>query len=364
MSLKSRILVVGVGQGGSNITKEFENMGYNTFYVNTSYDDIPLNTDDNRIYHIKNSQGCAKDRQKAINYAVDYYDDIINTINTSYPTCDIVFITFSLGGGTGSGIAPVLLSLLASKNLKKYYGAIAILPHKSESILVHSNARESLTQLMGIKDKLYSIHLLDNNKREDFLQLNQDFSQLFDSFIEFNEVTKKGNIDGEELEKLATDSGITVILEFENDDFKLGTEGAIKDSIYADWNGDCNYLGIILQDKNKKSDCVEILSENFGMPITDFTTFSENGNLVIATGMSFNASLPKRLATIAKEKLEKKQEIQANKVNNEKDDIELDLSSFKSKTLLNRDKKKSDEVSIAKDVQDTINYFKNIGNKK
>ena len=357
--LKSRVLFVAVGQAGSNITKEFENLGYNVFYINTSYDDLkPLETDDNKVYHIKNAQGCAGNRDKAINYAIDCYDEMMQEIDTRYPTCDIVYICFSCGGGTGSGIAPILLDLISTKNPNKYYGAVAILPHKSESILKHSNARENIKQLISIKDKLSSIHLLDNNKREDYLDINIEFSQLFDRFVEFNETSQKGNIDGEELEILSTSNGNSVILEFESSEFKVDLAKAINDSIYADWNSDCSNLGVILEEGNSKIECLESIYEHFGMPITDFTTFSKGQTLIIATGMSFNTAIPNQLAIVAKEKLKKKQEMEANKVNDtEEDDVELDFK-LKNKNLSN--KRKRDNTNISKELLNIIDRYKKI----
>lgn len=364
--LKNRMLYVGIGQAGSNMVREMENLGYNSFYINTSYEDLrPLDADDSIVYHIPNAKGCGKDRNKAINYAINYYGDIINEIDSKFPTCDIVMFFYSLGGGTGSGLAPVLLELITSQNPNKYYGAVAILPHESESILVHSNARESIKQLIEIQDKLCSIHLLDNNKRENFLDINQEFSQLFDRFIDFNETTQKGNIDGEELEKLAIDNGISIILEFEDDDFKMGIAKAIKESIYADWNNDCNYLGIVLQNEINKTKSLEDIYECFGMPITDFTTFSKDSNLIIATGISFNMTISKQLAALANEKLKRKQELDKNRLDDDTDDIEIDFNSIrnKNKSNINPKKKIKDNSNLTKELNNIVDKYKNMGRK-
>lgn len=358
--LRDRVLFVGIGQCGNNLTKELETLGYNTFYINTSYDDLkPLKTDDNRIYHIPNAKGCAKDREKATSYAVGYYEDILNLIDTKFPTFDIVYFIYSTGGGTGGGISNILLDTISFKNPNKFYGAVVVLPHKSESILVHANAKESLKQLIDIKDKLYSIHILDNNKRDDFEEINQEFAILFDRFVSFNETTKKGNIDGEEIEKLATDSGITVMLEFDNDDFQMGLAESINNSIYADWNSDCNYLGLILSENNNKLKCLEYAQDEFGMPITDFTTFSSEGNLIVATGMSFNMLIPRQLTKIANEKLKRKQELEiANEIEDE-DDVEISMKAL-NKNKKNSKKKPLGKENSTKELNSIIDKYRNM----
>lgn len=333
--LKDRILFVGIGQCGNNLVKQMEDLDYNVFYINTSYDDLkPLDADGSKVYHIPNAKGCAKDREKALKYAVGYWNDMANAIDTKFPTFDIVYFVYSLGGGTGGGISNILLDVITSKNPNKSYNVISVLPKDKESILVQSNARESLKQLIELEDKLCSIHLLDNNKsiRDDFSDINEEFAMLFDRFIGFNETSIKGNIDEEELEKLATDNGISVIVEFDHEDFKQGLAEAINESIYANWNSSCNYLGVILKDNNNKDECLDIVEDNFGVPLADFTTFSNESNLIVATGIEFNSSLTRKLGKLAKSKLIKKQELESERLEDENDeddsDEDLDISSI------------------------------------
>ena len=346
--LKDRILFVGIGQCGNNLVKQMEDLDYNVFYINTSYDDLkPLDTDGSKVYHIPNAKGCAKDRDKALNYAVGYWNDMANAIDSKFPTFDIVYFVYSLGGGTGGGISNILLDVISSKNPNKFYNVISVLPKDKESILVHSNARESLKQLVELEDKIYSIHLLDNNKsnEDDFSDINEEFAMLFDRFISFNETSVKGNIDEEELEKLATDSGISIIIEFDHEDFKQGLAEAINNSIYADWNTNCNYLGVILKDNNSKDKCLDIIEDNFGIPLADFTTFSNDSNLIIATGIEFNDSLTRKLGKLAKRKLQRKQELEAERLDDEEIEDDFDEEINIKEIIQPKTNKKKDKNS-------------------
>lgn len=65
--LKDKVVFVGVGQAGGNIAKEFDSLGYKTFFINTSVEDLKvINVPDEQKYHIPYTSGCAKDRDKAI----------------------------------------------------------------------------------------------------------------------------------------------------------------------------------------------------------------------------------------------------------------------------------------------------------
>lgn len=54
-----------VGQAASNIGVQFERLGYNVLYVNTSSEDLNLLKDSSHKYHVEGGEGCAKDRDKA-----------------------------------------------------------------------------------------------------------------------------------------------------------------------------------------------------------------------------------------------------------------------------------------------------------
>jgi cell division GTPase FtsZ len=360
--LKDRILFVGIGQGGGNITKEFEDLGYKCFYVNTSYEDLKtLNVDENRIYHIANAKGCAKNREKAQEYAVGHYDDICNVIDSKFPTYDIIFIVNGAGGGT-SGMSYILMDIMANaKNTNKKYNVITALPNKQESILVHNNAAESLKQLRQVfddnkYDNIRSLFLLDNNKRADFLEINSEFAMLFDRFFSYTGMTIKGNLDGEELETLMLDRGISVITEFENDDFNKGVKNAVSRTIFADWNLDCKYAGAILNKDFSNINVPESMKDIFGIPITDFKTYDDqNGNIIVATGMSFNKGLINKLANVTKEKFMMKKEVESAQDDTE-EEIAVDLDNLLKKP--GNKKVDRNPKDTTKELMDILNKYK------
>jgi cell division GTPase FtsZ len=353
--LKNKIAIIGIGQCGSQIARQFDLLNYNTFYINSSIADFPDGIEDDTKFLINGAKGCAKDRQKAIDYGVGSFDEILDRVDARYPLSSIFYVIYAGGGGTGSGLTPILLDIASSKNPNKKYNAVMVLPHDDESLLAHDNAKESLKQITDIQDKLYSIHLLSNNKRKDFLDINKEFSMLLDGIIDHKSHSEKGNIDDEETEQLITDTGFSVMLEFEDDDFKVGLAKSIKDSIYADWNNDSRYLGMILNDYHDKNEVIKVVENEFGIPLTDFTTFNGESNKIIATGISFNKAILRNINDNIKEKMQKKQVIRDQKGIQDEEIEEVNLSSLMTKK---KPVKKNSNANVMKDLDSILNKYK------
>lgn len=109
--LKNDILFVGVGQCGGNITQELEKLNFNSYYVNSSLEDLDtIDTDISNKYHIPKTKGMAKDRQYALEVlgSNDNLPNITNKIYENFSNCRIVYFVLSLGGGTGGTMGGIL----------------------------------------------------------------------------------------------------------------------------------------------------------------------------------------------------------------------------------------------------------------
>lgn len=285
--MKERILFECVGQCGGNIGRLLMNKGYICHFINTSTDDLrSLEMKDGFRYHVPNATGCNKDRKKAMFYAKDYYDHMVNVIDSRFSEQDIVFFVFSLGGGTGSGISPVLLDYLSRKNRNKSYGAIVILPSLSESIKSQINAVECYKQLESIEN-LKSIYVIDNNNGDEF-QLNQDFVNQFDRLVNITKVDTRSIIDQAELETLLTCKGMSVI----GDLYETNQDGQNRflfdRMIFTPYEKGCKYLGIL---SNYKVN-VELLEQVFGVPLDVYVGYCNEIEkpFIISTGMNLYSS--------------------------------------------------------------------------
>ena len=68
-------------------------------------------------------------------------DEVMNVLEQQI-TEEYIFVVFSLGGGSGSGIGAFLASVLA-ENLGKKVGLVIILPAMNESLQARINAYEA-----------------------------------------------------------------------------------------------------------------------------------------------------------------------------------------------------------------------------
>ena len=109
--MKNRISFLAVGQAGGNIGLKFEQKGYKVLYINTSREDLDTLGTAKFKHHIKNGEGSNYDRKKAKEAVINDYEEISKKIIEGLDT-EFDYAIFSSGGGTGSGVAPMLVELI------------------------------------------------------------------------------------------------------------------------------------------------------------------------------------------------------------------------------------------------------------
>ena len=117
-SLNTRIKVIGVGGGGSNAVARMMDSGLTgvEFYImNTDKQALQSSPVPNKLVigaKITNGLGAGADPQIGRNAALEDTDKIIEILEGA----DMVFVTAGLGGGTGTGAAPVVAALAREMN--------------------------------------------------------------------------------------------------------------------------------------------------------------------------------------------------------------------------------------------------------
>jgi len=157
----AKIKAIGVGGGGGNMINHMIQEGIHTI------DLIVANTDsqalDSSIAPFKMQLGMGATRglgagmvpEKGREAAIESYDDIKAMLEGS----DIVFISAGLGGGTGTGAAPIIAQ--AAKEVGALTVAIVTSPFKFEGRKRTKLAREGLEELKRESD---SIIVVPNEK--------------------------------------------------------------------------------------------------------------------------------------------------------------------------------------------------------
>jgi len=163
----ARIKVVGAGGGGGNTASRMKEIGIKggeIIVVNTDAQDLLYSSADKKILigrELSRGLGAGSNPRIGAEAAKEQEQDIRKALSNS----DLIFITCGLGGGTGSGAAPVIAEI------GKKQGALVIgvvtLPFTVEGTKRIENAMEALERLEGIVDTLI---VIPNDKLLDLAQ--------------------------------------------------------------------------------------------------------------------------------------------------------------------------------------------------
>jgi len=342
--LKDYVSFVGTGQCGGNISQELEIYGNQCFYVNSSLDDLDtIDTDYNKKYCIDNVKGMAKDRDYANKVITSDENDekIAEQIYKKNPNSHIYFFAFGESGGTGGAMTVPIMRKFHQFYPDKIVNAIVVNPHEDEDMMMQYNAYKCLEELKQcLKEGIVTnLQILDNNSKEfgEKLKINKEFAELFEEILSFNKITTEGNLDEEELERIFTVSGITIIHRLKNGDIVNNLNNFAEETIYAKFMKNPSVHGLILNKDQNKGVNRSIIKDVFGYPmVTHDTVWEEDYNIVISTGMSFDDEIINDLKKNYNTLLEKKKEVENNiALKKEVENITIDDSILKS---LNKNK--------------------------
>jgi len=153
----ARIKVVGVGGAGGNTTSRMREIGIKggeIIAINTDAQDLLYANADSKILigrEISKGLGAGSNPRIGAEAAKEQQQDIKKKLSSS----DLVFVTCGLGGGTGTGAAPVVAEI-AKKQGALVIGVVT-LPFTVEGAKRIENAMEGLERMEGIVDTLIVI---------------------------------------------------------------------------------------------------------------------------------------------------------------------------------------------------------------
>jgi cell division protein FtsZ len=153
----ARIKVVGVGGGGSNAVNRMVQAGLDgvEFIVaNTDLQALKLNAAPNKIQiggKLTKGLGAGADPNVGRQAALEDTDKLIEALDGA----DMVFVTTGMGGGTGTGAAPVIASL--ASELGALTIAVVTKPFKFEGRKRQDQAERGLEELRDCVDTVITI---------------------------------------------------------------------------------------------------------------------------------------------------------------------------------------------------------------
>ena len=217
-SHKTRIKVVGCGGAGNNTLSQLVDAGpagVVTIAINTDAQDLLYAKSENKILigrDITNGLGAGSKPDIGEKSANENHDEITENLQGS----DLVFVTCGLGGGTGTGSAPVVAEI--AKKIGALTIAVVTLPFTEEGVMRWENAELGLARLRENAD---TVIVVQNDKLLEIapdMPLNQAFKQadeiLANAVKGITElVTEKGlvNLDFADISAVMKDGGTAMI---------------------------------------------------------------------------------------------------------------------------------------------------------
>jgi cell division GTPase FtsZ len=312
--------ILGIGNAGSQVAAlAHTKLNLDAMSINTSVQDAS-NVPDITTVIIGPGDGAAKDRDNAKSLFKENFnkfseDEDIAALNNA----DVVFVVGSTGGGTGSGLAPVVIKTLKTIYPEVIYMYIGILPLASESMSSKANTLECLKEVTQVlKNTCYMLY--DNSKVAGYVnraaeQVNGDIVKDIEILTGAYQVqTELAAMDKEEWKGLFNTAGRLVVFSIFDGigqseiSTKDQLDQVLKDSLSTTTSvfnvrGDAGEnqaerLGIIthLDEKIANMFDLSIISKAFYQPVEMFQHVSiTNGEFpdpainIIAAGLNYPA---------------------------------------------------------------------------
>ena len=216
--VKTNIFVVGAGGAGNNTISRLNEMGIEgatTIAVNTDAQDLFYSQSSRKILlGRQTSRGLGAGGEPSV--GEECAEESEDEIREELEGADMVFVTCGLGGGTGTGSAPIIAKL--AKKMGALTVAVATLPFSAEGIKRRDNAEQGLEKLQDAAD---TVIIIPNDKLLEVapnLPLNKAFmvsdeilGRAVKGITEL--ITKKGlvSLDFADIRSIVSGSGMAMI---------------------------------------------------------------------------------------------------------------------------------------------------------
>jgi len=231
-----RIVIVGCGGAGNNTVNRLYNIGVDgadTIAVNTDKQHLQMIEADTKILvgkSLTSGLGAGGDPEmgkRATEMAQGTIEEVLGD-------ADLVFVTAGMGGGTGTGAAPVVSKIAKSQ------GAIVVGMVSTPFNVERARTVKAEEGLETLRSEADSIIVLDNNRLLDYVP-NLPIGKAFSVMDQIIAETVKGisetitqpsliNLDYADMTAIMNQGGVAVMLVGETQD-KNKTEEVVKDAM-------------------------------------------------------------------------------------------------------------------------------------
>jgi len=231
-----RIVIVGCGGAGNNTVNRLYNIGVDgaeTIAINTDKQHLQMIEADTKILvgkSLTNGLGAGGDP----NMGERATEMAQGTIKEVLGDADLVFVTAGMGGGTGTGAAPVV------SKIAKEQGAIVVGMVSTPFNVERARTVKAEEGLERLREEADSIIVLDNNRLLDYVP-NLPIGKAFSVMDQIIAETVKGisetitqpsliNLDYADMTAIMNQGGVAVMLVGETQD-KNKTDEVVKDAM-------------------------------------------------------------------------------------------------------------------------------------
>ncbi|MFI3261455.1 MAG: cell division protein FtsZ [Rikenellaceae bacterium] len=217
---ESNIMVIGVGGGGGNAVKYMYDHGiHNVMFTicNTDAQALSKNPVPQKMQlgsDLTRGRGAGNRPERGRAAALESKDDIRKLLSET--EVEMVFITAGMGGGTGTGAAPVIAEI--AKELEILSVAIVTLPFRSEGPTRLSQAVEGIKEIRKHVDSL----LIIDNESINTMYGDLSFTAAFGKSDDVLSTAAKGiaeivtknlivNVDFADVKETMSNSGVAVM---------------------------------------------------------------------------------------------------------------------------------------------------------
>lgn len=314
MSLKDKVLFLGLGNYGCKQAKIFFDMGYKAMFANGSEQDLKILGNVPNIYRLRGFDGFGGHRERALD-CLSQNEEFVNALENIKE--EIVFPIYASGGSTGSGSSTYATEIVLDHRnedgvAEKIVCPINALPSSDESIVKHRNAYQSVQELLELKELgIGATFFINNDIDKDYDYINNTFAELLDNFLTNNSYGALNNFDESERKEMLRDWG-AIVMSLGKFGTKAPTmlEKITKGGIFAPIQGDmiCENIAIIhAGNDNKDIEASAIVSE-VGKPKNIFEGYNnEKGTLIVASGLNYPISHVSKLGELAQKAYEERQ---------------------------------------------------------
>ena len=250
----SDVLFIGFGQCGNSITAKVMEVTrkVNGLFINTNKSDLQNvgnYASQENTFIVPAASGTGRNRVKAKEYLIKQRFAILDLLQ-EYPNLDNIHVAFSMGGGTGSGMAPAFIKMLEKLHPDIKVNVVAVLPRRNDSQQTIYNTIACWKDIVSCSN-INNIYILDNEKRQSVTDINEEFAELFNNFL--NIPKSKYNqdstvMDGSEISLISKANGVSAIYKIDNEYKGEVTDYVskiMKKSIFVLNSKICQYFGII-----------------------------------------------------------------------------------------------------------------------